>query len=123
PLVLVDAGCPGPVLDSPYDTEDSGVEGHTAEVRDAASLQGLEQLPVVKARVEAGSHRHASGDAPQALVDEGQQALGGVDPAPPQLGVQADAEPRDEAHQGMQGVALQVGRIRTLAARGAGSDV
>ena len=37
--------------------------------------------------------------------------------------MQADAELRDEAHQRVQRIALQVGLVGTLAARGAGANV
>ena len=69
----------------------------------------------MKARVEAGPDPNALGDAAQALVDEGQEALGGVDAATPQPGVQAEPGLGDEAKEWMQGVALQVRAVGTLA--------
>src|SRR5438128_422647 len=119
-LVLVDAGGPGPVADFPYGTEDPGIEGNAAEIRHPPGLEGLEEGLVVEPGVEAGPDRDPLGDPPEALVGEGGDALGGVGSAPSQLGVEADPGLRDEADEGMQGIALQVGGIRSLPARGAG---
>jgi hypothetical protein len=99
------------------DAGQTGYEHDPAEIRHAFVFELGEEVLGIEPRVETCPDHGAFGYAPEAFINEPDDAVGGVHSAAPQFGVQARSEPGREAQQRVQGVALGPRRVRTLPPR------